>query len=97
MVDTYYVKLFGTGAGRHNSVLMFLLLLVTETKIIESCKNKEGYYSLIEVLAFSANKYKPEISFCVIFHQGQCQKYAIMEVFIDAILEVFFLSFFCFL
>ena len=31
MVVTYYIKLFRTGAERHNSILMSLLLLVTET------------------------------------------------------------------
>ena len=31
MVVTYYVKLFRIGADRHNSILMSLLLLVTET------------------------------------------------------------------
>ena len=31
MVVSYYIKLFRTGADRHNSILMFLLFLVTET------------------------------------------------------------------
>ena len=31
MVVTYYIKLFHTGADRHNSILMSLLLLVAET------------------------------------------------------------------
>ena len=31
MVVTYYIKLFHTGADRHNGILMSLLLLVTET------------------------------------------------------------------
>ena len=31
MVVTYYIKLFQTGADRHNGVLMSLLLLVAET------------------------------------------------------------------
>ena len=31
MVVTYYIKLFGMGADRHNGILMSLLLLVTET------------------------------------------------------------------
>ena len=31
MVGTYYIKLFRTGADRHNGILMSLLLLVTET------------------------------------------------------------------
>ena len=31
MVVIYYIKLFRTGADRHNGVLMSLLLLVTET------------------------------------------------------------------
>ena len=33
MVVTYYIKLFRTGAGRYNGILMSLLLLVAETKI----------------------------------------------------------------
>ena len=33
MVVTYYIKLFRTGADRHNSILMSLLLLVAETII----------------------------------------------------------------
>ena len=32
MVVTYYIKLFRTGADRHNGILMSLLLLVAETK-----------------------------------------------------------------
>ena len=36
MVVTYYIKLLRTGADRHNVILMFLLLLVTET--INGCK-----------------------------------------------------------
>ena len=35
MVVTYYIKLFRTGTDRHNSILMSLLLLVTETKSID--------------------------------------------------------------
>ena len=31
MVVTYYIKLFQTGADRHNGILMSLLLLVAET------------------------------------------------------------------
>ena len=31
MVVTYYIKLFRAGAGRHNGILMSLLLLVAET------------------------------------------------------------------
>ena len=31
MVVTYYIKLFLTGADRHNGILMSLLLLVAET------------------------------------------------------------------
>ena len=31
MVVTYYIKLYRTGADRHNGVLMSLLLLVAET------------------------------------------------------------------
>ena len=33
MVVTYYIKLFRTGADRHNGILMSLLLLVAETII----------------------------------------------------------------
>ena len=33
MVVTYYMKLFRTGADRHNGILMSVLLLVTETRI----------------------------------------------------------------
>ena len=32
MVVTYYIKLFLTGADRHNGILKSLLLLVVETK-----------------------------------------------------------------
>ena len=32
MVVTYYIKLFCTGADRHNGILMSLLRLVAETK-----------------------------------------------------------------
>ena len=31
MVVTYYIKLFYTGADRHNGILMSVLLLVAET------------------------------------------------------------------
>ena len=31
MVVTYYIRLFRTGADRHNGILMSLLLLVAET------------------------------------------------------------------
>ena len=31
MVVTYYIKLFRTGADRHNGILMSLLFLVAET------------------------------------------------------------------
>ena len=34
MVITYYIKLFRTGAGRHNGILMSLLLLVAKTRNI---------------------------------------------------------------
>ena len=34
MVVTYYFKLFCTGAERHNSILMSLLVLVAETKML---------------------------------------------------------------
>ena len=33
MVVTYYIKLFRTGADRHNGILMSLLLVIAETKI----------------------------------------------------------------
>ena len=35
MVVTYYIKVFLTGADRHNSILMALLLLVAETITIK--------------------------------------------------------------
>ena len=35
MVVTYYIKLYQTGADRHNGILMSLLLLVAETKILK--------------------------------------------------------------
>ena len=34
MVVTYYFKLFCTGAEKHNSILMSLLVLVAETKMV---------------------------------------------------------------
>ena len=36
MVVTYYIKLSRTGAGRHNGILMSLLLLVAETNMLEA-------------------------------------------------------------
>ena len=36
MVVTYYVKLFRTGADRHNGILMPLLLLVPDIVIAEN-------------------------------------------------------------
>ena len=33
MVVTYYIKLFRTGADKHNGILMSLFLLVAETKM----------------------------------------------------------------
>ena len=44
MVVTYYIKLFRTGADRHNGILMSLLHLVAETinKIKKKNKNKNG-------------------------------------------------------
>ena len=33
MVVTYYIKLFRTGADKHNGILMYLLLLDAETTI----------------------------------------------------------------
>ena len=35
MVVSYYIKLFRTGADRHNGILMSLLLLVAETKTVK--------------------------------------------------------------
>ena len=35
MVVTYYIKLFRTGADKHNVILMSLLLLVAETNIVK--------------------------------------------------------------
>ena len=43
MVVTYYIKLFRTGADRHNGILMSLLLLVTETVIYIFCTNFANY------------------------------------------------------
>ena len=40
MVVTYYIKLFRTGAGRHNGILMSLLLLVAETNMLETKKEQ---------------------------------------------------------
>ena len=37
-INTYYIKLFRTGADKHNGILMSLLLLVAET-IIKDCDN----------------------------------------------------------
>ena len=42
MVITYYIKLFRTGVSRHNGILMYLLLLVAETKI-EAYQKKDAY------------------------------------------------------
>ena len=55
MVVTYYVKLFCTGANRHNSFLMSLLLLVAETKmkcIGFSNKTRRWFYSYLTNRAF---------------------------------------------
>ena len=50
MVVTYYIKLFRTGAERHNGILMSLLLLVAETIIlfdaelsVKKSKMRAGY------------------------------------------------------
>ena len=45
MVITYYIKLFWTGADRHNGILMSLLLLVAQTMdtlglIMRACGNQ---------------------------------------------------------
>ena len=40
MVVTYYIKLFRTGADRHNGILMSLLLLVAETKMRTTTRTK---------------------------------------------------------
>ena len=42
MVVTYYIKLFRTGADRHNGILMSLLLLVAET--IRSTQGLKKHY-----------------------------------------------------
>ena len=39
MIVTYYIKLFRTGAERHNGILMFLLLLIAETITLEHLAN----------------------------------------------------------
>ena len=39
MVITYYIKLFRTGADRHNGILMSLLLLVAEAIINQGSEN----------------------------------------------------------
>ena len=50
MVITYYIKLFLTGADRHNRILMSLLLLVVETiKMTE--------VNIYEYVIFVANSY----------------------------------------
>ena len=36
MIVTYYIKLFQTGADRHNGILMSLLLQVVETNFLTS-------------------------------------------------------------
>ena len=37
MAVTYYIKFFWTGADRHKGILMYLFLLVVETKKSEIC------------------------------------------------------------
>ena len=42
MVVTYYIKLFGTGADKHNGILMSLLFLVAEKiKFLMNSNNKK--------------------------------------------------------
>ena len=47
MVVTYYIKLYRTGADRHNGVLMSLLLLVAETMKEICLKQKKALVSEI--------------------------------------------------
>ena len=48
IVVTYYIKLFRTGADRHNDILMSLLLLVAET-IIGEANDILGYLRLVKL------------------------------------------------
>ena len=45
MVVTYYIKLFRTGAERHNNILMSLLALVAET--ISGVSHYEGTHTIL--------------------------------------------------
>ena len=49
IVITYYIKLFCTGADRHNGILMSLLLLVTETIRLYYINLARRYYIVIIV------------------------------------------------
>ena len=40
MVVTYYIKLFWAWANRHNGILMSLLLLVAETNMLETKRER---------------------------------------------------------
>ena len=53
MVVTYYIKLFRTGADRHNAVLISLLLLVAEMIISFGNSNfdiENFFFSRLEVV-----------------------------------------------
>ena len=45
MVVTYYIKIFRTGANRHNGILMSLLLLVARTINSNNKNNKKSIKS----------------------------------------------------
>ena len=47
MVIAYYIKLFRTGADRHNGILMSLLLLVAETIKVKTDKTKPNGVEII--------------------------------------------------
>ena len=44
MVVTYHIQLFCTGTGRRNSILISLLLQVTETTTVKLVVNLVGFY-----------------------------------------------------
>ena len=71
MVVTYYIKLFRTGADRHNVTLMFLLLLAAEklnqfSKAVLNRINKKYYtqnikrtnVNLLQIIVFLSKKQK---------------------------------------
>ena len=73
MVITYYIKLFRTGADRHNGILMSLPLLVTKTmKVPHFKKMSKGVikhiyniYTIINIFSSEKvfiNRYGPPIS-----------------------------------